>query len=92
MKKFKEDQNVAVLTTKFVLFGKEPITYVYRYKEDGMWEFAGDTETKEADYKVISLEEIIMHDPSVSDVADLELGTYAYREENGGNWSVFDLD
>lgn len=92
MKKFNEDQNVAVLTTKFVLLEEEPITYVYHYEEDGMWEFVGNTEANETEYKVIFLDEIIMHDPSVLEVADLKLGTYAYREQVGEKWSIFDLE
>ena len=36
-KKFKEADNTAVFTTKFVLIDKKDITYVTHYKEEGAW-------------------------------------------------------
>jgi len=91
MKKFNENENVAVLTTKFVLIENEPITHIYHYEEDGMWEFASDRELKESDYKVVSLDEIVMIDPSVLEVADLKLGSYAHRKDKNSDWRIGNL-
>jgi hypothetical protein len=38
-KKFKEADNTAVFTTKFVVNDKKEITYVTHEKEDGAWQF-----------------------------------------------------
>ena len=92
MKKFNEHKDVAVLTTKFVLFENEPITHIYHHEEDGMWEFVSDSKSQESDYKVISLDEIVTFDPSILEVADLKLGNYAYRKDKNSGWHIADIE
>ena len=40
VKKFKENYNTAVITTKFVLEKKSPILFVFLFG-DGAWQFVG---------------------------------------------------
>ena len=58
MKKFKDNLNTAVITTRYVLNSGSPILFVNHY-EDGFWQFAGsEADLKDEDFKIISLEEI----------------------------------
>ena len=60
-KDFVNNLNTAVFTTKYILNKNSPILYVYHYEEDGAWEFSGmETDINEDDYRVLSLEEIIL--------------------------------
>ncbi|MBL4678107.1 MAG: hypothetical protein JKY70_18160 [Mucilaginibacter sp.] len=91
MKHFRGDKNLAVLTTRFVMSQNKPIVIVYHHKEDGMWEFVGDEDAQESDYKVVSLEEILSLDPSLSEIADMKPGQYAVRNSDNGQWEIEDL-
>ena len=74
-KKFKESDNTAVFTTRFVLEGKD-ITIVYHDIEDGAWQFFSDDhfENYEDVAKVVGLGEIVKIDSSVLEFADLKTG------------------
>jgi hypothetical protein len=92
MKKFNEADNLAVITTKFVLQKNEHISYVYHHKDDGMWEFISSSDAQESDYMVVALNEITTLDPSVLKVADLEFGYYAYRQDKWAEWQIDKID
>lgn len=86
MKKFEDDLNTAVITTKYVLEGRSPILYVFHY-DDGFWQFSGGEENlPDEDYRVISLEEIIKIDASVVEVSDLPYEGKAYRDKASSPW------
>lgn len=85
---FAESLNTAVFTTKYVLEKTSPILYVYHYEEDGAWQFSGKEECADSDYRVISLEEMINIDRSILELAELPLGSKAYRVDINSNWIV----
>jgi len=86
-KKFIDDLNTAVFTTKNILEKSIPILKVIHHQEDGAWEFRGnEINLKDEDYRVISLEEIIKIDSSILDVADLALGMEAMRKDKNALW------
>jgi len=87
-KKFIDNPNTAVFTTRFILDRTEIIKYVFHYEDDGAWEFVGGKESDESDYRVISLEEIIMVDNSILDISDLPLGYSAYRDTQKDKWTI----
>ncbi len=88
MKKFAENLNTAVITTKFILDNNSPILYVFHYN-DGFWQFSGpEEELNDEDYRVVSLQEIINIDSSVCEVADLPLEGKAYRQNGNMPWQV----
>jgi len=92
MNVFKEELNVAVFTTQFVIRNGEPILNVFHHKDDGAWEFTGATQAVEdKDYLVISLQKIINLDPSVLELADLQLGEAAYRASQDATWEKYVL-
>lgn len=88
MKKFADDLNTAVITTKYVLEGKSPILSVFHY-DDGSWQFSGPEEDlPDEDFRVLSLDEIIKMDSSVLEVADLPYEGEAYRETKTSQWKM----
>lgn len=89
MKNFLENLDTAVFTTKYVLEEQSPITHVYHYDEDGVWQFSGleDIENDQ-DFRIVSLEEIIKLDDSILEISDLPLGYEAYREKSGSSWKI----
>jgi len=89
-KKFKENNNTAVFTTKFVTNDKKDITIVTHEKEDGAWQFfSGDHFDNFEDVAVIvGLGEIIRIDSTILDVADMPEGYYAHRKVKGDKWII----
>jgi hypothetical protein len=86
MKRFDDDLNTAVITTKYVLEGISPIISVFHY-DDGTWQFSGYEENlPDEDYRVLSLAEIIQMDSSVLEIADLPFESEAHRETKSSPW------
>lgn len=93
MKKFNENLNTAVITTKYILEDDRPILYVFHYEEDGAWQFSGDEQDiKDADYRITSLQEMINIDISISEIADLPLGKMAYRRSSKDSWAISQIE
>ncbi len=88
MKNFKENNNTAVITTKFVLEGKSPILFVFHFG-DGSWQFSGSEKNlSDDDYKVVSLGEIIEIDNSLLEIADMPFGSEAMRINLHSPWRI----
>ncbi|HTO38302.1 MAG TPA: hypothetical protein VL021_07750 [Brumimicrobium sp.] len=81
------NNDLAVLTTKYVLLEKSPILSVY-HDVEGDWQFMGGEDVTEADAKMVSLHQIIDLDPSVQEVLDIETGYMASRSHVGDNWKI----
>jgi len=87
-KKFLDNLNTAVFTTKYILEQQSPVLYVYHYKDDGAWQFSGNEDCHDDDFRVISLEEMINIDKSILELADMPLGFYAKRENISSSWKI----
>ncbi|TFF38452.1 hypothetical protein [Mucilaginibacter psychrotolerans] len=89
-KKFKEPENTAVFTTKFITADKHAITLVKHNSDDNTWEFFSDDkfDDYEAVAKVVSLKEIIALDSSVLEIADLAAGYCAHRKLRNESWEI----
>jgi hypothetical protein len=83
---FKDKQNVMVITTKSIVINGNPILYISHDEEDGMWQFHDGTEANEEDGTVISLKEMLELDTSISEIADLPCGWYAWRNNINDTW------
>lgn len=89
MKKFNEEMNIAVFTTRFVYREGRAILSVFHHEEDGAWEFISDDACKDdSDYLVIALEKIIKLDPTVLEIADLPLDWCAHRDSPDLPWQI----
>ena len=83
---FDQPRNCATFTMRQVLDGSEPILSVSHDEDDHAWQFIGRSDAVEADARIVSLEEIVQHDPTVLEVADLPPGWRAVRDKVGGSW------
>jgi len=83
---FKENRNVMVISTKSIIERKCPILSVWHDADDGMWQFLDSSDVDEGDAVLISLEEIVNLDISISEISDLPLGWVAWRREKGDVW------
>lgn len=89
MKITEENKNKACLTTKYVMHDNSPIISVY-YDEDEDWQFLGKEDVAEEDAFVISVEQIIEHDPSLKNLPNLNVGQTAYRNNIDDQWEIVD--
>jgi len=89
-KKFKEPLSTAVLTTKFVINENKDITYVTHNEDDGSWEFLSDDifDDHKTVIMVVELSQMIERDPSLLDLADMPVGHYAVRDNQGDAWTI----
>lgn len=89
-KKFKEPDNTAVFTTKFVTTDKKEITEVHHDEDEGDWQFFSDDHFK--DYrqvvKVVGLGQIIKLDTTLLEIADMPVGYLAHRKFRGDRWVI----
>jgi hypothetical protein len=69
-----------------ILEGSEPILFVSHDADDHGWQFIGSSDASDADSRVVSLETIVKHDPTVLEVADLPPGWRAIRAKIGDSW------
>jgi hypothetical protein len=83
---FDQEPNTATFTTTHVLKENMDITHVYHDADDGGWQFHYSGATKTSDAMIVALSEIVAHDPSVKEVADLPLGWMATRDCRGKPW------
>jgi hypothetical protein len=84
--KFREEQDVAVFTTRQVLEGLPILRVVH--EDDGSWQFLCDTTYDVADLKVVALEEIVKRDPTVNELFQLNYGWHALRDTVGEKWQT----
>ena len=83
--KFSDPPHSGAYISKAVHSGKEPITFASHDRDDGAWQFLGDTMT-ESGGVLVCLHHPIDSDPSLLELADLPLGWYAEREKPGAPW------
>jgi hypothetical protein len=88
MSQFTESKNTAVFTTKYVINHKVLIANVFRY-DDGSWQFSGtETHLQDSDYMVVSLGQILSRDNSIEELANLPLGYWTKRNNEGDKWII----
>jgi hypothetical protein len=84
---FADPKNVAVFTTIQVLRRGQPILHVSHDDEDGAWQFhTGAQQVSARDAMIVSLKEIVEHDPTIRELADLPCGWHAERDGVGDSW------
>ena len=83
--KFFEKENLATITTKYVIEFEKPILNVY-HELDGDWMFLCGTTNDPEKLKLVSLKEIVKIDNSVNELFNLGLGEYAWRESTNDKW------
>jgi len=83
---FDQPPNCAVFTLRSIIVGGAPILHVTHDEEDHGWQFlgAGDVDMKDA--ALVGLGEIVAHDASVLEVADMPPGWRAWRPSKSSPW------
>lgn len=84
---FDQPPNCATFTTRFVLKDRMPITRVVHDESDHGWQFLSDEGASLEDAMLVCLKEIVDHDKTVLEIADLPPGWVATREGIGAPWS-----
>ncbi|WP_123905568.1 hypothetical protein [Chryseobacterium sp. ERMR1:04] len=85
-------EDLAVISTKFVLEDNSPIISVFKDNE-GDWQFFGkEKDITEEDARVISLGEVLKIDQSIKDILTLNNGSHAWREAVGEEWKIEKYD
>ena len=80
--------NCAVITDKLVLDDGATILMVAHDLDDHGWQFLSGAEPVSVDARIVSLEQIVGLDPSVSKVSDLPLGCRATRTSATARWQI----
>lgn len=83
---FDQPRNCAVLVTREVLEGEEPILHVAHDADDHDWQFIGSSHGTADNGRVIALHEAVALDPSVLQLADLPAGWHAWRDSPEDTW------
>ena len=78
--------NTAVFTTRDIIKEDKPILLVTHDQDDGAWQFHTAKTVPVSDAKIAALDEIVYHDPSVVELADLPLGWSAIRDSITTRW------
>ena len=87
---FDESENVACVVCDHVISKQRDILLVTHDAEDGQWGFLCGAEDHEmANYRLISLKNVIRIDESVNGLHDMPLGYGAEREKVGASWQAF---
>lgn len=82
-------KDTAVLTTKGVFFENMPISYIFHYAKDGMWEFRENKNfLLDSEILIVSLAEVIRKDVALGDMLYIPLGYYAFRIDVDCQWVV----
>lgn len=84
---FDQPKNCVTFTTRPVMSGAEPITYVSHDEDDHGWQFIGPSGASSKEAMVAGLGEIVKLDASALEVADLPPGWIAERTHPGASWT-----
>ena len=76
-----------VVTTRQILTGDDDIVCV-ALDDEGDWTALGVLEFSDDDLDVVSVEDILLLDPSLADMPDLQQGQDAIRLSKGSPWTV----
>lgn len=76
----------AAITLWRILRAGKPILLV-SHDDDGSWQFLDSDEASMDDAAVVALEEMLRHDPTIAELADLPRGCTATRDGPDEPWS-----
>ena len=84
--KFADDPHTRVYLSETVHEGTEAVTYVSHDADDGAWQFLGNSMSNGGGPVISCFHHPIDRDPTLSELADLQLGWYAERDKIGEPW------
>ena len=85
---FSDPRNLAVFTVpRGVMAGRLPMLRFCHDEEDGGWQFLTGEPIDMKEALLVSLESVVRADPTLTDLADLQLGWEAARTRVGEPWT-----
>ena len=84
--RFADPEGTEVITLKRVLRGARAVLLVTHDEDDATWQFLDGEHVFEEDGILVCLGEMVQFDPSLSELADLPVGWYAWRTAAGQPW------
>lgn len=84
--RFKDDPDTEVFTLARIIDGEATIRLVTHDAEDGAWQFLDGEAVLTSDGAMAALGEMVAVDASLSELADLPLGWYAWRDAPDSPW------
>jgi hypothetical protein len=85
---FDQAENVACFTVRQVLKERAPILYVVHDASDHGWQFLTGDNISMEDAMIVSMREIVEHDPTLLEIGDMPPGYSARRAAVGEPWKV----
>lgn len=85
---FEDAPDTAVITCCHVTDENQPVLHVSHDMDDGMWQFLCGSSHDEAEGRIVSLQWIHAHDPSVAQLANMPCGYTADRDSISDDWII----
>jgi hypothetical protein len=85
--KSKVNLNQAVITSTYIIKDKLPILYVIHDDTDE-WQFLGGQDVEEKDIMLVSIQNIIDTDETITQILDLPIGSEAMRKDKKSEWRI----
>jgi hypothetical protein len=84
---FDDPPDLATITTREIMDGKDWIALVFHDEDDGGWQFLGPAGAPvSGEAMVVGLRELFDREASVRELADLPLGWRAWRAQPEATW------
>ena len=83
---FDQTQNTACISTRPVFDHCHPILFAQHFEDDHSWVFSCGTTNSTKDAMLISMEEALIKDPSITFISDLKPGESAERPDVNSPW------
>jgi hypothetical protein len=84
---FDDPRDVLVFTVRAVMTGRLPVRVVCHEEEDGGWQFLTGEPIDVKEALLVTLESVVRADPTLTGLADLQLGWEATRARVGEPWA-----
>ena len=75
-----------MVTLRSIVFDGAPILLVFHDEDDHGWQFLDERAFEMSNAALVALEEIVKHDPSVLEIADMPPGWKAWRDSASSPW------
>jgi len=83
---FDQPPNGVAITMQSIFLEDAPILLASHDADDHSWQFLDGQATDPSKAAMISMEEVVKHDPSVLEIADLPVGWVAWRVNADAPW------
>lgn len=83
---FRQQRNCAVITTRQILERSECVLHAAHLSRDHEWRFLTLAKSTGKDARIVTLEDVVALDPSVTQIADLPPGWHAWRCSKTDAW------